>query len=136
VPQISQVAIHAAYTVGVGRTLCVPRHTSVVLLVGAILLAVFVLPPVWGLAAVIVAAVVEIAEFFFWIWLSRRRGVQAGREALVGKTARVAAECRPDGKVRVEGELWTARCEAGADVGDSVRVEAVDGLTLEVTRID
>jgi membrane-bound serine protease (ClpP class) len=107
-----------------------------VLLFGAILLAVFVLPPVWGLAAVIVAAVIEIAEFFFWIWLSKRRGVQAGREAFPGKIAKVASACRPEGKVRLDGELWKARCEAGADVGESVRVAAVDGLTLEVTRID
>lgn len=107
-----------------------------VLLFGALLLAVFVLPPVWGLAAVIVAAVIEIAEFFFWIWLSKRRGVQAGREALPGKIAKVASACRPEGKVRLDGELWKARCEAGADAGESVRVAAVDGLTLEVTRID
>jgi membrane protein implicated in regulation of membrane protease activity len=106
-----------------------------VLLVGAILLAVFVLPPLWGLVAVALAAIVEIAEFFFWIWLSRRRGVQAGPEALVGKTARVTAACRPEGQVRVEGELWRARCEAGADVGEQVRVAAVEGLTLAVTRI-
>jgi membrane protein implicated in regulation of membrane protease activity len=107
-----------------------------VLLVGAILLAVFVLPPLWGLVAVTAAALIEIAEFFFWIWLSRRRGVQAGAEALVGKTARVVAPCRPDGRVRIEGELWRAHCEAGADVGESVRVASVEGLTLEVARID
>jgi membrane protein implicated in regulation of membrane protease activity len=106
------------------------------LLVGAILLAVFVLSPLWGLVAVAVAAVVEIAEFFFWMWLSRRRGVQAGAEALVGKTARVVAPCRPEGRVRVEGELWRARCTAGADVGESVRIVSVEGLTLEVARID
>jgi membrane-bound serine protease (ClpP class) len=106
------------------------------LLVVAILLAVFVLPPVWGLVAVTVAAIIEISEFFFWIWLSRRRDVQAGRETLIGKTARVTAPCRPDGQVRVEGELWRARCEAGADVGEAVRVTALDELTLQVTRID
>jgi membrane-bound serine protease (ClpP class) len=107
-----------------------------VLLVGAILLAVFVLPPLWGLVVICAAAVVEIGEFFFWIWLSRRRGVQAGVEALIGKTARVTSACRPDGRVRVEGELWRAHCEAGADVGENVRVTAVEGLTLEVARID
>jgi membrane protein implicated in regulation of membrane protease activity len=107
-----------------------------VILVGAILLAVFVLPPVWGLLAVTAAALIEIAEFFFWIWLSRRRGVQAGAEALIGKTARVVSPCRPEGKVRMEGELWRARCEGGADVGETVRVAAIHELTLEVTRID
>jgi membrane protein implicated in regulation of membrane protease activity len=124
-----------AYTERVGRT---PRKIPSlgVLLVGAILLAVFVLTPLWGIVAVTVAAVIEIGEFFFWIWLSRRRGVQAGVEALVGKTARVTSPCRPEGQVRVEGELWRARCEAGADVGERVRIADVEGLTLEVARID
>jgi membrane protein implicated in regulation of membrane protease activity len=107
-----------------------------VLLVGAILLAVFVLSPLWGLVVIALAAVIEIGEFFFWIWLSRRRGVQAGPEALIGRTARVVSPCRPEGQVRVEGELWRARCEDGADPGESVRIAAVEGLTLEVTRID
>ena len=113
-----------------------PRPIVAVLLVVAILLAVFVLSPLWGLLVVALAALVEIAEFFFWIWLSRRRGVQAGKEALIGKTARVMSPCRPEGQVRVDGELWRARCEAGADVGESVRVASLDELTLEVTRID
>jgi membrane-bound serine protease (ClpP class) len=106
------------------------------LLVGAILLAVFVLSPLWGLVAVTLAAVVEIGEFFFWIWLSRRRRVQAGVETLVGERAQVVSPCRPLGQVRIHGELWRARCEAGADVGESVRVDSVEGLTLKVTRID
>lgn len=106
------------------------------LLVGAILLAVFVLSPLWGVVAVTLAAVVEIGEFFFWIWLSRRRRVQAGVETLVGARAQVVAPCRPLGQVRIHGELWRARCQAGADVGESVRVDSIEGLTLEVTRID
>jgi membrane protein implicated in regulation of membrane protease activity len=35
--------------------------------------------------------------------------------------------------VRIDGELWNARCEDGeARVGESVRVRRVDGLTLVV----
>jgi membrane protein implicated in regulation of membrane protease activity len=34
--------------------------------------------------------------------------------------------------VRVNGELWAARCSEGASRGDTVRVEGVDGLTLVV----
>jgi membrane protein implicated in regulation of membrane protease activity len=33
----------------------------------------------------------------------------------------------------VLGELWEARCAEGADVGERVRIEALDGLTLVVT---
>ena len=102
------------------------------LLVGAILLAVFVLPPPWGLAAVIAAAAVEIAEIVFWVRISRRARVRVGPEALIGAHADVVAECRPDGQVRVGGELWQARCDAGAAVGERVRIAALEGLVLVV----
>jgi membrane protein implicated in regulation of membrane protease activity len=39
---------------------------------------------------------------------------------------------RPDGQVRIDGEIWRARCERGCDAGATVVVRAVDGLTLEV----
>jgi len=100
----------------------------------ALALAIFVLPAPWGFVTVLVGAFVEVAEAFFWIRLSRRGRVQVGPEALIGAEARVVSACRPEGKVRVEGELWRARCEAGADLGETVRVRALDGLTLVVGR--
>jgi membrane protein implicated in regulation of membrane protease activity len=102
------------------------------LLLGAILLAVFVLPEPWGLVVVVVAAVVEVAETLFWLWYSKRRRVQVGVETLVGSVGRVVSPCRPLGQIRVQGELWRARCAVGADPGDEVRILALDGLTLLV----
>jgi membrane protein implicated in regulation of membrane protease activity len=57
-----------------------------------------------------------------------------GPETLVGETAQVVTPCRPTGQVRLQGELWQARCEEGADVGEHVRVRALEGLTLIVER--
>lgn len=102
------------------------------LFVGAILLALFVLPAPWGLVLVGVAAVVEIAETFFWIHLSRRWRVRAGAETLIGARGEVASPCRPLGQIRVAGELWRARCEDGAEAGERVRVVGREGLTLLV----
>jgi membrane protein implicated in regulation of membrane protease activity len=104
-----------------------------VTVVVALLLAIFVLPYPWGIVAVAGSLVVEIVEAWFWIWLSRRRRPYVGAEALVGASAVVVAPCRPAGQVRVAGELWRAVCEAGADTGDLVRIERVEGLTLVVT---
>ena len=59
------------------------------LLLGAILLAVFVLPDAWGVLVVIAAAVIEIAETGFWLWYTRRRRAQVGPETLIGATGRV-----------------------------------------------
>jgi membrane protein implicated in regulation of membrane protease activity len=44
----------------------------------------------------------------------------------------VVVACRPSGQVRLHGELWEANCAAGADVGEAVRVTALDDLTLVV----
>jgi len=49
-----------------------------------------------------------------------------------GKTARVVERCTPTGKVAVGGEIWNARCEQAAEVGETVRVQGLEGLTLLV----
>ena len=103
---------------------------------GAVLLAIFVVPRPWGLALVTAAAFVEIGETFFWVWLSKRRRVQVGAETLIGAVAEVVSPCRPEGQVRVAGELWGACCEAGADPGEKVRVAGRDGLTLLVEPVE
>jgi membrane protein implicated in regulation of membrane protease activity len=98
----------------------------------AILLALFVLPAPWGLVAIVVGASVEIGEAWFWIRFTRRRRAVTGAEGLIGRRARVVEACRPDGRVRVHGELWRAHCARGADVDEQVVVVAVHDLTLEV----
>jgi membrane-bound serine protease (ClpP class) len=107
-----------------------------VILVGSILLVVLGVVPVtpWGVPLVAAAAAVEVAESFFWIWLSKRKRAMVGAEALVGRTATVVRPCRPLGYVRLDGELWQARCAEGADRGTDVRVTALEGLTLIVER--
>jgi membrane-bound serine protease (ClpP class) len=102
------------------------------LFVGAVLLAIFVVPKPWGLILVVAAAVVEVGESFFWVHLSRRRRIQMGAETLIGATAQVVSECRPLGQVRIRGELWRAQCGRGAAPGETVRVVGREGLTLLV----
>ncbi|MDX6399274.1 MAG: hypothetical protein QOJ43_2682 [Gaiellaceae bacterium] len=102
------------------------------LLVVALLLTVFVLDEPWSWGVVVVGGVLEAVESWLYIRWSQRRRPQVGVEALIGKRAVVAAECRPHGQVRVAGELWQARCETGAAAGDEVVVRAVDGLSLVV----
>jgi membrane-bound serine protease (ClpP class) len=101
-------------------------------LVGMIALAVFVLPPALGIAAVALGIVVEVAEVGFWIRFLRRYRVTTGAEGLIGATAEVIEACEPNGRVRLRGEIWRARCSTPAAVGDRVTVTGVDGLTLEV----
>jgi membrane-bound serine protease (ClpP class) len=103
-----------------------------VLFVGAVLLAIFVVPKPWGLVLVVAAAIVEVGESVFWVHLSRRRQIQMGAETLIGASAEVVSECRPLGQVRVQGELWRAQCDRGASPGETVRILGREGLTLLV----
>jgi len=105
------------------------------LFIGALLLAYFVVPSPWGYVLVALAAVFEVAETWFFIRLSRRRKIRVGAETLVGAHGVTLSDCRPDGQVRVAGEIWGARCEEGADRGDPVRVLSLEGLTLVVEPI-
>ena len=102
------------------------------LLLGAILLAIFLLPAPWGLILVFVGGIADIAESLFLMRWSKRRKATTGAQAFVGQKAEVVTPLRPTGQVRIAGELWAARSESGANPGDEVIVRAVDGLTLSV----
>jgi membrane-bound serine protease (ClpP class) len=105
-------------------------------LVAMIALAVFVLPPWLGLVAVATGIAVEVAEVGFWIRFLRRYRVRTGAEGLIGSSAEVIEACAPRGRVRLRGEIWHARCDPGAAVGERVRVTGVEGLTLRVESAD
>ena len=98
----------------------------------ALALAIFVLPSPWGVVAVACALVIDVIEVGVGLWYSKRRRSSVGSETLVGMMGVSIGELRPEGQVRVEGEIWRARCEDGCDAGAAVIVRAVDGLTLEV----
>lgn len=65
----------------------------------------------------------------------RNEAVRTGTEEMVGSAAEARSAIDPEGRVWLGGTLWSARLAAGASpvgLGDRVRVEAVDGLTLVV----
>ena len=97
----------------------------------AIILAFFV-PWPWNLIVVCVGVAAEVGEVVWGRRLARRWRPRTGAEALVGMRAEVVAPLRPRGQVRINGELWQAVCEDGAEAGDAVVVRRLDGLTLIV----
>ena len=100
------------------------------LLLGAILLAIFVLPSPWGIIAVVAGGVLDITESVVLLKWSRRRKALVGGEALIGLRARVVSLTQ----VRVAGELWEARAAEPLRPGDEVEVIGGHDLTLEVSR--
>jgi membrane-bound serine protease (ClpP class) len=104
------------------------------MLLAAAIAGLFFLPDPWRVVVLVVAAVIEVAEVYFWIRFLRRYRVTTGAEGMVGERGEVIADCEPEGRVRAHGEIWRARCQAGAVVGERVRIKGLDGLTLVVER--
>jgi membrane-bound serine protease (ClpP class) len=69
---------------------------------------------------------------------ARREPVRTGWEEMIGAVGEVRVALDPVGQVFVEGALWRARPSTGDGPiaqGDRVRVESVDGLTVEVAPV-
>jgi membrane-bound serine protease (ClpP class) len=91
--------------------------------------------------ALIALGVLSLVSFYFIarkvIEAHRDQPVRTGSEELVGAVAEVRSPLDPEGQVWIEGALWRARLStdgAPAQLGDRVRIEAVEGLTLLVGR--
>jgi membrane-bound serine protease (ClpP class) len=73
------------------------------------------------------------------IWLAiraRNRPVVSGVEELVGASARATMSFEGAGQVFMHGELWSAHSEQPVETGQTLRVTAVNGLTLTVEPVD
>lgn len=108
-----------------------------ILLLAVLLVVLVPLAAPWNAVAIVAGCLLEIVEILVlrrWSGrIGRRLRPTTGAEAMVGRTGTVVAACRPDGQVRIRGELWAARCSDGADEGETVRVESVDELELVVS---
>lgn len=89
--------------------------------------------------ALIVLGLLSLVTFFVVarkvLAAHRDEPVRTGSEELVGAVAEARSALDPDGQVWIEGALWRARAANGTgsiQLGDRVRVDAVDGLTLVV----
>ena len=95
-------------------------------------LLLFLLPTPWNVVGFLVVIPLWILELLGWNRTMRHRKKAVGAETLIGREAVAMTACRPRGQVRIDGEIWEARCDAGADAGDAVRIVDRESLTLIV----
>ena len=96
------------------------------------LILVLLLPSPWNVVGFVAGLMLFAGEVFFWNHRVRGNRKRVGAQTLIGTAATVISNCRPDGRVRISGEIWAARSNKGADVGDVVTVVGRDGLILNV----
>ncbi len=92
-----------------------------------------------SLVAILMTTGATAAFFLFIVTMAlraQRQKTTTGVEGLIGQVGTARTPLRPEGRIFVGGELWSARCEEGAEPGEKVRVRAVSGLMLEVGKVE
>ena len=95
-------------------------------------IAVIFFDGIWRVLIIAAVALIELVEIGIWLkWRNVRS--TTGSEGVIGMPGTVLTPCHPEGQVRVKGQIWNATCPEGADEGDPVVVQAVEGLRLTVS---
>jgi membrane-bound serine protease (ClpP class) len=91
-----------------------------------------------SLAYIVPATLVTAAFFVFIVGAGLRAQflpTKVGKETMIGKTAPALGLIDSNGgKVFVEGEYWNAVSDAPIEMGQTVEIAAIEGLTLKVKR--
>jgi len=106
-----------------------------------LILPLLALPVFWFLSLpVAVVVYVLVTLFSAWVYYALMRSMRqrpsGGREGLVHATGEVVEAAGGRARVRVLGEIWSARYRGELAPGDRVEVVAVEGLRLRVQRAD
>jgi membrane-bound serine protease (ClpP class) len=96
--------------------------------------------PAFQLSLPLVGALAVLSAGFFFTLLTllvrqRHQPAVSGVQAIIGAQGVAVESFDQCGRVRVEGEIWAARSLGPVQVGQSIRVRAVEGLTLDVEPI-
>ena len=68
--------------------------------------------------------------------LAHRNKSVTGKEGMVGEIGTALTDIGSQGKVQVHGEIWQASSPQPIESGNRVRVVAVEGLNIQVTRVN
>jgi membrane protein implicated in regulation of membrane protease activity len=89
----------------------------------------------FGTSALIMSAwVVKDAALYPLCRKAFEKGPKTETEKLIGREAETVKSLAPEGLVRIDGELWTARAhgDEAVSAGTRIRVTGTDGLILIV----
>ena len=93
--------------------------------------------PGFGISWRLIASVATVSSGLLLLMMimlmrARRRDVVSGPEEMIGSEGRVLEWDNGTGRVRVHGEIWSARATEPLSPGQLIRVDQIDGLMLSV----
>jgi membrane-bound serine protease (ClpP class) len=87
---------------------------------------------------IILVVALTLAFFLFAIFFSiraHRKKIATGAEGIIGEKGIVISNLKPNGLVRIHGEIWNAQCETGElNKGTPVVVDRIEDLKLFVKK--
>ena len=84
---------------------------------------------------VAISCLIAAGAIFFAARSARLRPI-SGAEGLVGEKGVAKTGLSPLGLVFVHGETWNAECEGSVTAGETVVIQAVDGLKIKVKKLE
>lgn len=123
---LAEVKVHSHGLLAVGG--------AIALLLGGLML--FKADTLHVALPVLVGCTAATVLFFFGLigagMRAQQMPVATGASALVGRHALVVERLAPEGRVRIDGEVWNAVADRAAETGSEVKILGADGLTLRV----
>jgi membrane-bound serine protease (ClpP class) len=88
----------------------------------------------------ILPTVVFVGGFFVVVaglaFKAHRSKPIGGSEGLIGEIGAVKETLDPEGLIFIHGEYWNARAREKVEPGEKVEVESMDGLLLNVKKVE
>ncbi|MCU1309786.1 MAG: Nodulation efficiency protein NfeD [Candidatus Angelobacter sp.] len=113
---------------------------TVMMVIGALLLVDGPIPEmrIRLLTALSVSVPIALVTIFLMsiAYKARMNKVITGEEGMLGEIGTAQTALAPEGKVFVHGETWNAVCPEHAMPGDRIQVTQVQGLHLQVARLE
>ncbi|HIH97245.1 MAG TPA: hypothetical protein HA346_06010 [Thermoplasmata archaeon] len=101
--------------------------------VALILLIHYFMDLSWWVYGSIIVALAVVLTIKLYIFYPQFRKPRVGKEGMIGLLGKVVEPLVPEGQVRIEGEIWTAKSiEGKIDRGEDIKVVGSDGLKLLV----
>ena len=88
------------------------------------------------IAVFVIFVAVELIEHIIfpivWSILKGRKRSTYGVTGMIGKVVEIQRWNRTEGRVLINGELWSAVCEVPLPVGGKAVIRDIEGLTLKL----
>lgn len=90
-----------------------------------------------GTDAIILISIIILSIGIFLVIITLRtykNRIITGQQGLIGRIGVVTVKLEPEGKIKIDGEIWNAISDKPVKVGEEVEIIKVSGMKLTVEK--